>query len=68
MMKFTHLTQMLRGKKGPYLIVNVSSTKVLIEDTTGDETALLCGHVVIRANRRFTRLQGKSVPLFLSYF
>ena len=33
MMKYTHLTQMLRGKKGPYLIVNVFSTKVLIEDT-----------------------------------
>ena len=58
-------------KNTPYLSVNVFSTKAPIGDTiftspTGDGTAILRGHP--SHARRSRHLQGKAVPLFLSYF
>ena len=61
----------IRQQNTPYLSVNVFSTKVPIGDTiftspTGDGTAILRGHP--SHARRSRHLQGKAVPLFLSYF
>ena len=61
----------IRQQNTPYLSVNVFSTKVPIGDTvftspTGDGTAILRGHP--SHERRSRHLQGKAVPLFLSYF
>ena len=60
----------LKYKLIEFLGVNVFSTKALIGDTicyflTGDETAILRGHL---SHRRFTRLQGKGSTFISQLF
>ena len=68
-MNYKHLTHMLRAReKGPYLSVNVFSTKKLIENTIFLQATRPPFYMVRRATRRSSCLQGKGSTFISQLF